>query len=105
MIITRPFMLNCTLYTPYTVDCVVLLQAGGLKPIMAGAQMSASPEMQSQCARALRNLSVHPSNKDRILDMDGAAILRALAKHPSERINQQAARALANLSVPAQSGK
>lgn len=36
---------------------VEIVRGGGLAPILAGAQ-TPSPDLQAQCARALRNLSV-----------------------------------------------
>jgi Armadillo/beta-catenin-like repeat len=79
---------------------LAIVAAGGLTPILAGAQGS-SPELQSQCARALRNLSVHSSNKARILDLGGVDTLRKLADSKVDRIHQQASRALVNLGAPA----
>lgn len=54
-------------------------------------------ELGAQCARALRNLSVNPSNKMMIIKMGAIAHLEALVDLPNQRINEQAKRALRNL--------
>lgn len=76
-------------------------------------------ELATQCARALRNLSVNrkyieyfvsecllvpiASNKTAILKLGTNRYLQQLVTYPNERISQQARRALKNLEVP--SGK
>ena len=54
-------------------------------------------DLQSQSARALRNLSVNPANQAKIRDLNGIPILEKLVKSENERISQQANRALVNL--------
>lgn len=55
-------------------------------------------ELQGQCARALRNLSVAPANKLLVRAADGIPVLRKLAESTSDRTKQQALRALNNLA-------
>jgi hypothetical protein len=62
------------------------------------------PELQSQCARALRNLSVNERNKAMIRSIGGVAVLTALATEHSDRIRNQAVRALTNLGELAPAG-
>ena len=94
-----------------------IVQLGGLEPIVDGvsvvsnvirggfsltaehrSQHGASvenyEELGAQCARALRNLSVHPDNKAAIVRMGTVSSLLVLAQSHNERISQQAARAL-----------
>lgn len=56
-------------------------------------------EQATQCARALRNLSVNPANKVKIVDLGAPKHLQLLVNHQNDRINQQARRALRNLDV------
>lgn len=100
---------------------VEIVNAGGLEPIIEGATFSASAldlggrvgakgdsaafvgtteqfeELAAQCARALRNLSVNPSNKDEIVRQGAAATLSLLINSMNERVAQQARRALKNI--------
>ena len=77
-----------------------IAQQGGLAPILQGAQ-APQPELQSQSARALRNLSVNAENKQMIRKMGGVEILQKLTAVNNERIQSQARRALKNLEVAA----
>lgn len=101
---------------------VEIARKGGLKPIIDGAH-SESVELQSQVARALRNLSVnrtfsfvllkHSSprtntggtargtaeNKQAIVELGGVEALQSLVRSTNDRICQQATRALVNLGV------
>ncbi len=54
-------------------------------------------ELGAQCARALRNLSVNPSNKEEIVRMGTREYLEVLVLSTNDRISQQARRALRNL--------
>ena len=65
-------------------------------PILKAAA-SDNLELQSQAARAMRNLSVNPDNKEMIRKLDGVEILARLSESDNERIQQQATRALNNL--------
>ena len=61
------------------------------------AATSGEPDLEAQSARALRNLSVNPQNKAQILELGGLDALHQLAESSSERVQQQAQRALLNL--------
>lgn len=83
---------------------------GGIAHIVATAAAitgtsDVDVELQSQCARALRNLSVAPANKLLVRAADGIPVLRKLAESASDRTKQQALRALNNLAsvMPAES--
>lgn len=54
-------------------------------------------ELGAQCARALRNLSVHPSNKDQVVKHGAADSLALLVTSNNDRVSQQARRALKNI--------
>jgi len=54
-------------------------------------------ELAAQCCRAIRNLSVHPQNKQEILTYNGLEYLHLLKTYPNSRISQQSNKALANL--------
>jgi hypothetical protein len=54
-------------------------------------------ELGAQCARALRNLSVHPSNKDQVVKYGAADSLLLLVTSKNDRVSQQARRALKNI--------
>jgi hypothetical protein len=73
---------------------------GGIEPVIEAAAIH-DFELQSQCARALRNLSVHEPNKRLMRAAGGVAVLRALAESPVDRIKSQALRALGNLGEAA----
>ena len=75
---------------------MLIAQLGGLEPILNAADTS-NLDLQSQSARALRNLSVNPTNQAKIRDLNGIPILEKLVKSENERISQQANRALVNL--------
>jgi hypothetical protein len=75
-----------------------IARAGGLEPILRAAA-SDNFELQSQAARAMRNLSVNPDNKEMIKKLDGVEVLKKLSGSDNERIQQQATRALNNLTV------
>lgn len=109
-----------------------IAKLGGLEPIIAAAG-STTKELQSQAARALRNLSVDGTqacqarhsvppppltnttplslhvatgdNKKLIIELNGVEVLKALASSSSDRIKQQATRALTNLGVEVASAK
>ena len=74
----------------------IIAAAGGIGPIISCAS-SKSPELQSQAARALRNMSVDMRNKRRIVELGGYQILCALVNSNSERVIMQAQKALQNL--------
>ena len=63
------------------------------------AAASDNLELQSQAARAMRNLSVNPTNKEMIKKLDGVEKLKRLAESDNERIKQQAHKALNNLNA------
>eukprot|EP01033_Poteriospumella_lacustris_P003129 gene3129-2302_t len=85
----------------------------GVDPIVQGAELAADglynpgartekeitqlEELATQCCRALRNLSVNPDNKARILTQGALYPLQTLSNYHSERIGSQARRALRNL--------
>lgn len=73
-----------------------IAEKGGLPPIIA-ATKSVDVELQSQAARALRNLSVREENKDMIRSLGGVEPLKVMASSTTERISKQASRALLNL--------
>lgn len=88
---------------------LAIANEGGLEPIIDGAT-SDSLDLQSQCARALRNLSVNRKciilicklmnlalNKKIIVDLGGIEALRMLVNSHNDRICQQSHRALVNL--------
>lgn len=77
------------------------LRNGGSFPIDAKSNrdMSNLEELGAQCARALRNLSVNPQNKQKVLETDAVVWLKALLSLPNERISQQVKRALRNLDA------
>lgn len=54
-------------------------------------------ELGAQCARALRNLSVHPINKEQIVKCGASDSLLMLATSSNDRVSQQARRALKNI--------
>jgi hypothetical protein len=56
-------------------------------------------ELRSQCARALRNLSVNPNNQRILTECSGVETLRMLASSSVDRVRQQAVRALVNLGI------
>ena len=72
--------------------------SGGL-PIILSCCRQPVTELQSQAARALRNLSVYASNKEIIRKCDGVDILLTLSRSQHDRICMQATRALNNLGV------
>lgn len=97
-----------------------IVESGGLVPIvdmaaevakyfstgggfveLKGTHQATSPEhyeeLGAQCARALRNLSVHPSNKAQVVSFGAAESLLMLASSSNDRVSQQARRALKNL--------
>jgi len=93
---------------------VEIVKCAGLEPIVAGLSQSASEldnsvsgrsekekylleEQATQCARALRNLSVNSANKGEISRLGAISHLKKLTMHSNERIYQQAKRALKNL--------
>ncbi len=92
---------------------VEIVRHGGLEPIVLSASMTCSnmrgsggsfddgdanfEELGAQCARALRNLSVNPSNKEAIIRMGTRDYLEVLSTSNNDRISQQARRALRNL--------
>ena len=55
-------------------------------------------ELTAQCARAIRNLSVHPDNKQEIINLNGIEYLHLLSTYPNSRIAQQSNKALINLN-------
>jgi hypothetical protein len=86
----------------------------GVEPIISGAELAADQllggfhgrsdkeltqleELATQCCRAMRNLSVNPENKSRMLMLGAIHPLQSLATYHSERISPQAKRALKNL--------
>ncbi len=77
---------------------IEIAQKGGLAPIIAAAR-SGDLELESQCARALRNLSVNEGNKKVIRDLGGVEVLLSMTTAASERVRQQSTRALANLGI------
>lgn len=93
---------------------VEIVRVGGLDPICEGCAMAANglsgslatrhereiqhlEELATQCARALRNLSVNPLNKSQMAVLGVSRHLQLLANYPNERISQQARRAMRNL--------
>jgi hypothetical protein len=95
---------------------VEIVRLGGLGPIVASTALASdnlrgggsdSPddgganieELGAQCARALRNLSVNPSNKEAIVRLGTKEYLEVLAVSTNDRISQQARRALRNLDT------
>jgi hypothetical protein len=86
----------------------------GVEPIISGANLAADglfcsfhgksereltqlEELATQCCRAMRNLSVNPENKSRMLMLGAVHPLQSLSTYHSERISPQAKRALKNL--------
>lgn len=71
---------------------------GGGSPsgVVAGSQEQYE-ELGAQCARALRNLSVHPDNKDQVVKLGAAESLLLLVTSSNDRVSQQARRALKNI--------
>lgn len=94
---------------------IEIVRMGGLDPIVEGCATAAaaltSPslssrnereighleELATQCARALRNLSVNPHNKTQMAVLGASRHLQLLINYSNERISQQARRALRNL--------
>lgn len=92
---------------------VEIVRCQGLDPIVMGMVLAADglsnldgkkekevsllEELGTQCARALRNLSVNPANKTAISMLGAGRYLQVLTNYPNERISQQARRALRNL--------
>eukprot|EP01036_Dinobryon_divergens_P022256 gene22256-30498_t len=92
-----------------------IVRLGGLEPIITSMALAAEglegservprasrdlpllEELATQCARALRNLSVNAANKSIIQKMNAARHLQVLMTYPNEKIAQQARRALRNL--------
>lgn len=54
-------------------------------------------ELAAQCARCLRNLSVTPSNRSKIIDLNGLREIQRMTTCGSDRVSSQARRALKNL--------
>jgi hypothetical protein len=80
---------------------VVAGALGGLEPILAASRSSADEELQSQVARALRNLTCNTNNKARVRALGGVQLLEGLTTSTNDRIRQQATRALNNLTADA----
>jgi len=94
-----------------------IVQAGGVEPIIASLTISMNSlrfsgdckddfnstdglyeELAAQCTRAVRNLSVNPLNKQLLIRLGTTEILHTLKNWPSDRISQQARKALRNLA-------
>jgi hypothetical protein len=93
---------------------VEIVKCYGLEPIVQGLELGATElnesrltpkekllleELATQCARALRNLSVNPSSRSEIENLGATVFLQKLANHPNDRISQQSRRALRNLET------
>ena len=92
-----------------------IIAAGALLPLIANAQMALDEllnslygsksddphdnymELAAQCARCLRNLSVKPKNRSKIIDNGGLRELQRMSKMSCERVSSQAKRALKNI--------
>lgn len=79
---------------------------GGIEPII-DASKKPNLDLQSQAARALRNLSVNKENQKKIISLGGVETLKSLLSSTNEKVMQQAKRALSNLeqSIPQQEEK
>lgn len=77
------------------------VKSGGSFPVDAKSNrdLANMEELGAQCARALRNLSVNPENKEAVLNTTAQRSLRDLLELPNDRISQQAKRALRNLDA------
>jgi len=94
-----------------------IVQSGGLDPIISSLTVAINSlryssdckdnfdssdglyeELAAQCTRAVRNLSVNPSNKQLLVRLGTTDILHTLTNWPNERISQQARKALRNLA-------
>lgn len=73
---------------------------GGIPPILAAAKLD-HMELQAQCARALRNLSVLAANQSVIREEGGVAVLQGLEGSRVDRVRTQASKALLNLKAAA----
>lgn len=92
-----------------------IVECGGLIPITDSLVMASNgldrpqgkserdiamlEELATQTARALRNLSVAASNKDKVSRLGVSSALETLSRSNNERISQQARRALRNLEM------
>ncbi len=70
---------------------------GDVKGAAPAATSEQYEELGAQCARALRNLSVHPTNKTHVVRQGAAEHLQLLVTSSNERVSQQARRALKNI--------
>ena len=77
---------------------LIIARVGGLEVILDGAK-APSVDLRSQCARALRNLSVNADNKARLRDLGAIPLLRDIAASRGTRAAAQAQRALENLEA------
>ena len=70
---------------------------GGVRVLVATARDARDDELLCQCARALRNLSVHRDNQALLREHGGLELLQSLRASPIDRVRQQVAVAIANL--------
>lgn len=62
-------------------------------------------ELAAQSARCIRNLTVNPINRDKVIDCGVIPVLKEFATFSNERISQQSSKALKNISSTMESKK